>query len=85
MLPKGVVAQETGHNSMADRAEAAQKLLNAVMRDVALAKFAGEREEQFFWGMDTVLNGSGPITDAEISAKQYFWLKDIYDRNVVER
>jgi hypothetical protein len=80
-LPKGAQAQETGHLTMLERVKAFRHLVWEV------SEFADPDEltEASYKFISEQWDKLGGLSDEElaevtVSAKQYFWAKDLYDR-----
>lgn len=84
MLPKGVEANETGHATMLDRVKAFRRLINEIGEFTNHDELT-EASNRFVVEWWDRLNGLSDeeLEDVTVSAKQYFWAKDLYDKHVV--
>jgi len=87
MLPKGVQANETGHPSMLARVKAARKLLGLIESEAEgsddLRKRLGAKSAGFITEMREMFEDYDDFDLEKMekpTPKQYFWIKDCYDK-----
>jgi len=87
------IMQETGHETMLDRVKAFHRMLTALTPDWEewletmqhpdeRPRWIREAKDQKFFADMLLTFDSANIEDISITKKQFFWMRDIYDRSL---